>query len=217
MAKRRVVTRKKPAARKQRTATARKPRPTAERTSLPLFTRPQLAVIFRKDPRTIAKWLEEGLPVAARGRGGRASKYRLPDVVAWVLEREVQAKEAGASAEGAMSPQQERALLDRRKREDLEFRMRIRRGQYVEIAAVQAEYGDVAQAVKARLRAIPNAVADQVAAAAALGPAPVKALLQSKIDEALRELARGAVLEEAPAPEERADAQPAIAAEEVPA
>lgn len=152
------------------------------------FTRPQLATIFGKNPRTIAKWLDEGMPVASKGRGGRPSLYNLPKCVQWVIEQRVQAL-GGSGAE--LSPQTERALLDRKRREELEIKIQVRRGQLVEVDAVRLEYADLATAVKQRLRAIPDAVADQVTVASHGGPAAVKALLLARIDEALRELARG--------------------------
>jgi len=159
---------------------------TAKRTvDLALFTRPQLAKIFQKDARTIARWIDDGLPVAVKGRGGRPSRYNLPDCVRWVLDRELQARsETGTD----LSPQLERARLDQRRREELELRIRVRKGELVEVEAVQAEYADLAVVVKARLRAIPDAVADQLTGQS---PAAVKALLLTRIDDALRELARG--------------------------
>lgn len=48
-----------------------------------LMTRKDLAEAFSCDVRTIARWQDEGMPVAERGRGGHASKYSLPAVIAW--------------------------------------------------------------------------------------------------------------------------------------
>jgi len=53
------------------------------------------------------------------------------------------------------------------------------------------EYADLANAVKARIRAVPDAVADQIAG---LTPQEIKRVLLAKLDDALRELARGAGL-----------------------
>lgn len=47
-------------------------------------TRRELAATLRVDPRTIAKWLECGLPVVSFGRGGRPSLYDPIRAVAWV-------------------------------------------------------------------------------------------------------------------------------------
>lgn len=174
-------------------------------TDLSLLTRPQLAEVFGKDPRTIAKWLDEGMPCAVKGRGGRPSRYSLPAVVQWVIERELQAR--GGDGE-ELSPQLERAKLDRLRRQELDLKLSVRRGELVEVAAVQAEYADLAAIVKARLRSIPNAIADLVAGQS---PAAVKALLLSKIDEALRELARGAHVAAQDAQDETDEEQPSLA------
>lgn len=48
------------------------------------LTRLQLAKALDCNPRTIPKWQEEGMPVAERGRGGRASRYDEVAVRAWV-------------------------------------------------------------------------------------------------------------------------------------
>ena len=159
--------------------------------AFPFITRPQLALAFGKDARTIAKWLEEGLPVARRGKGGRPSLYHVRDCVTWVLARELHARAPQQVGDATgLQPQLEHALLERRKREEIELKLQVRRGELVEIAAVRAEYADIATTVKARLRAIPTAVADQMIAAAAVGPVAVRQLLAARIDQALRELAR---------------------------
>jgi hypothetical protein len=54
---------------------------------------------------------------------------------------------------------------------------------------VQAEYADIGATVKARLRAIPTAVAERLASETR--PAVIQAQLLERIDDALSELARG--------------------------
>ncbi len=163
------------------------PRRTSKKDPALLATRQQLAEIFGKNPRTIAKWLEEGLPVAVPGRGGKPSLYAIPACVQWVLKRESAATTAAAKAQ---SPAQERALLDRARREDLELKMHVRRGELVEAGQVALEFAEIANSVKARLRRIPDALAERLIAAATRGPGPVKAMLLAEIDDALRALAR---------------------------
>jgi len=151
-----------------------------------LFTRPQLAKLFRKDSRTITKWLEDGLPCAMKGRGGRPSMFNLPDCVQWVVAREVQSA-TGMDSE-AMSPAIEMAKLNRRRREELELKMLVRRGELVEAEAVRTEFAGLAVAVKARIRSVPDTIADQVVGQT---PAAARALMLARLDDALRELARG--------------------------
>lgn len=156
-----------------------------------LVTRQDLARLFKKTPRTISRWIEEDLPAARPGRGGKATLFDLSAVVEWVIRREVAARGGGDEA-AALSPQLERARLDRCRREEAELRLQVRRGELVEKEAERADRADLAVAVRARIRAIPDAVADQVEG---LKPAAVKALLLAKIDDALRELARGETAE----------------------
>jgi phage terminase Nu1 subunit (DNA packaging protein) len=157
---------------------------------LGLVTRQDLARLFKKTPRTISRWIEEDLPAARPGRGGKATLFDLSAVVEWVIRREVAAR--GGGDEASLSPQLERARLDQCRREELELKLQVRRGELVEKEAERADRADLAVAVRARLRAIPDAVADQVEG---LKPAAVKALLLAKIDDALRELARGETAE----------------------
>ena len=71
-----------------------------------------------------------------------------------------------------------------------EHELEQRRGELVELSAVRAEYAELATMVKARLRAIPDAIAVQVVGAASAGAAAVRKL----------ELARGADRYDKPAP-----------------
>lgn len=152
-----------------------------------LLTRRALAAAFDVHMQTITKWERDGLPIAERGRKGQPSRYRLPECVQWFIRRELQARGAGEGS-ADLSPQQERARLDQKRREELDLRLAVRRGELVGRAAVEAEFADLAVAVKAKIRALPDAVADQVVG---LRPAAARALLLARIDDVLRELARG--------------------------
>jgi phage terminase Nu1 subunit (DNA packaging protein) len=149
----------------------------------PYVTRPALAAALGVAVRTIAKFQQDGMPVAEKGAPGKAAMFDLPGCITWLIDRRV----VGAAG-GDLSPMQERALLDRTRREELELKLRVRRGELVEVAEVEREFGDCAAAVKARLRRIPDAVADRVLTAG--GPHQVKALLLGEIDSALLELSR---------------------------
>lgn len=70
---------------------------------------------------------------------------------------------------------------------ELDYRERL--GELIEVEEARRDLEAVAIAVKARLRRIPDAIADKLVAAAKKGPAVVKAVLLAEIDEALRELA----------------------------
>jgi phage terminase Nu1 subunit (DNA packaging protein) len=156
----------------------------ADKTPL-LVTRVRLAGVFGKEPRTIARWLEDGLPVAQPGRPGKAALFDVGVCVQWVIQREVAA--VVGDGEG-LSPQHQRALLDRKRTEELELRIQVKRGALVPAEDVARDFADCATSVKARLRRVPSSVADRVVAIASQGPHAIKALLLGEIDEALREL-----------------------------
>jgi len=175
-----------------------------------LFTRPQLSKIFGKDARTIARWVEDGLPCEVKGRGGRPSMFSLPECVQWVIARELQAQ--GDEEAGELSPALEMAKLNRKRREELELRLQVRRGELVEVGKVQAEFAGLGVAVKARIRSVPDAIADQVVG---VPPAVARRLMLARLDDALRELARGEVIVVAPPDAEADDDAPELVAEAV--
>lgn len=147
-----------------------------------LVSRLEAARLLSVSARSVDRFVDEGMPVARRGKAGRAAAYDVRACFAWYLEREK------ASLVGEdVSPQKARALLDLRRREELELKLQVRRGELMPIAEVARDFADFAVSVKARLRRIPDAVADRVVAAE--GPHAVKALLLTEIDAALEELA----------------------------
>lgn len=170
----------------------------AAETSLALVTRQQLAKVFKRDTRTIARWLEDAMPCAVKGRGGKPSMYSIPDCVEWLVQREIRAH---TSEDGpVLSPAIEQARLNQKRTEELELKLKVRRGELVEKAAIIDEYVDLAVAVKSRIRAVPDAIADQLVG---LSPGAIKHLLLALLDEALQELARGMdVLPDVPADED---------------
>lgn len=149
-----------------------------------LQTRRELAEAFGVHMMTVTKWERDGLPIAERGRKGKPSRYRLSECMQWYIGREVSAATGG---DEKLSPATEKALLDRKRREELELKIMVRRGELVEAEEAAREFADCAAAVKARLRRIPDAVADRVLKVKS--PHAVKALLLTEIDEALEELA----------------------------
>lgn len=148
--------------------------------------RKEAAAALGVTPQRINRWVADGAPVALRGRRGHPHQYDVAALKAWRAARDHQWAVDGLSLE------QERARFVKAQRVRAERLNRIQAGELIEVAAVRAEYAHIATIVKARLRAVPDSVADQVIAAAVAGPAAVKSLLLARIDDALRELARGA-------------------------
>jgi phage terminase Nu1 subunit (DNA packaging protein) len=95
-----------------------------------LATRQHLAAVLGVDPRTVARLVEEGMPVAQRGRGGRPSLYDLRACVPWWRDRAVLAR--GPAEMANLSPPHQRALLDAMRREEIDLRLRVRRGELLE-------------------------------------------------------------------------------------
>jgi hypothetical protein len=128
-----------------------------------------------------------------------------------VIAREVQAQ--GNEEAGELSPALEMAKLNRKRREELELRLQVRRGELTEIDKVQMEFAGLGVAVKARIRAVPDAIADQVVGQT---PAGARSLMLAKLDDALRELARGELIAVAPEVDDEDDAPELVAAEALP-
>lgn len=154
-----------------------------------LLTRRDLAAAFGVHMQTVTKWERDGLPIAELGRKGKPSRYLLPACIQWFINRELSAKGVDTAA---TTPQQERALLDRQRREEIELRLQMRRGALVSAEEAARDLSDCANTVKARMRRIPDAIADRVLSVAEHGPYAVKAILLKEIDEALSELAKRA-------------------------
>lgn len=154
-----------------------------------LVTRLVLASILGVNVRTIDKFMDDGMPVAVRGKGGQASQYDVRDCVQWYVARE----RAALMGDGeGLSPHKERALLNRKQVEEIELRLKTKRGELVPADEASRDFAECAANVKARMRRVPSSVADRIVAAASQGPHAVTAILRAEIDVALRELSTSA-------------------------
>jgi len=167
----------------------------------PLFTRTELAGLLGVNPVTITKWQGEGLPVAIRGGRGVESKYRISDIWKWGLARE-RARAGANGTGGELSLPLERAKLARVQTRRGELEVRKREGELLESADVGRTWSLMVLAIRAKLLALPQAVAERlvVAASAAQPAAAVEAELAGEVRDALRELAGWKEPEPAPAP-----------------
>jgi phage terminase Nu1 subunit (DNA packaging protein) len=150
-----------------------------------LLTRQELAEALGKHPDTIAAWVsEEGLPVAERGRGGRASKYDLQAVLAWVSARE------DAQRAGPLDPVQEKARRDHWQATLAEQTYRVRNGKLLDADDVERAWSAEVAAVRAKLLTIPTSYADRLFRVATLeGIGGVERILREAVHATLRELA----------------------------
>lgn len=157
------------------------------------LTRVELAAELSKDgrrvtPLNVTKWLEDGLPVAIRGKGGRPSRYRLADVRAWLDARD-QAPAASASDFQAARIRKELAQAA-----EAEQRVAQRAGRLLAVEDVEKTWTSMVAAARARLLALPTSLADRLCRLAVTdGVAAVEAELERAVYEALRELAGGEV------------------------
>jgi phage terminase Nu1 subunit (DNA packaging protein) len=95
----------------------------------------------------------------------------------------------------ALCLETERAGLARAQRQRIEREDRLKAGELMEAADVERQFSSIASTVKAKMRALPSAVATQVVGLAASGPGAVQAFLLRQIDAALRELVRAGLAE----------------------
>jgi phage terminase Nu1 subunit (DNA packaging protein) len=147
-----------------------------------LLTRHELAQAFDVHIMTPVKWQEAGMPVAERGSKGRPSRYSLPAVVSWFIQRELRAR--GIDNGAALDPLRERALLDRSRREAIDFELARRRGEYLLVRDVELMHARQIIAAKGQLRAIPSRAAQRLN----MGRAGA-AVIAELVDCALEELA----------------------------
>jgi phage terminase Nu1 subunit (DNA packaging protein) len=124
-----------------------------ERPAPRLLTRREIAEAFNTHMQTITKWEAAGLPIAERGSRGRRSRYALPAVVAWYVNRESQARGVG---NGALDPLHERALLDRQRRQALEFDLAKKRGDFVPLRAVELRWSRRIIEARNQMRGLPS-------------------------------------------------------------
>jgi hypothetical protein len=152
-----------------------------------------VADAFAVHPQTVTGWESQGMPTRERGRRGRRSGYALRDVVAWYIGRELAAR--GVANGARLDPLHERALLDRQRREGLEFDLAIKRGEYAPVVDLERRFSARVLIARDRFRALPSWAMTTCAL-----PSKDAATLAARIDEILVELAT------TPPPEEGHDA-----------
>lgn len=151
-----------------------------------LLTRLELAAALGCDPRTIAKWLELGLPVARRGRGGRASRYDEAACRAWKTARDEDSHRAGA-----LDPIQERAKRERAQALLAEQMFEVRAKRLLSADDVERVWQAEIAGARALILSSYTGASDRVYRAATTdGLAGVERELRALAHAVLRELAR---------------------------
>jgi phage terminase Nu1 subunit (DNA packaging protein) len=154
------------------------------------FNRVDAAAVLGIDVKTLDAWVEQGLPVAVRAGRGRESQYDVRTVIGWVRARDADHFErhlAAATQESAAEQARRRRLAALAK--TAEFDLAVKRGRYLPVSDIVRTWTNICAAIRARVLAIPRAVAERVVVEARTGPAAVDALLTAEVRDALRELA----------------------------
>jgi phage terminase Nu1 subunit (DNA packaging protein) len=148
-----------------------------------LLTRKQLAAALNCNPRTLSKWQDDGMPVAAVGRGGRPSQYDEAACRAWLEARQPETDAPVDVARERARKEHAQALL-------VEQMYAIRARTLLPVEEVELAWSAEQAAVRAKLLALPQAYADRVARAVTKhGLAGAEAVIRAMVDEALNELA----------------------------
>lgn len=172
-----------------RVSQASAPQETADPPSPPsLLTRRELAARMDVVMSAVTKWEQAGMPIAERGRPGKPSLYRLEDVQTWLV-----AREQGATANGTLNVNQERARRERAQAELSEQTFRMRSGELLPRDEVERVWESEVVAVRTKLLAIAPTFSERVyQAAMSDGIGGVERILTESVNDVLRELAGGA-------------------------
>lgn len=147
-----------------------------------LVTRRELAQRLGVHMQTICKWEREGMPIADRGRRGKSTLYSEPDVQSWRRLRDQHSHQAPDFMLARARKELAQAI-------EAEQRVAIRAKTLLHVDEVERTWSAQVAAIRARLLALPAALAGRVTREATLsGPAAVEALLQDAIHQALTEL-----------------------------
>lgn len=150
-----------------------------------LLTRRELADRLHVHMQTVTKWEREGMPIAERGRKGRASRYREEDVRAWL-----DAREAAAKQSGHVDVTQERARKERAQAVLAEQLAATRARHLLPADEVARVWSAEVAAVRSIILASYTSQADKIHRIATLeGVGGVEAVLKELAHEVLRQLA----------------------------
>lgn len=150
------------------------------------LTSGQLARTLQIDPRTVRKWRAQGMPVAKLGRGGESSLFDLEAVLGWKGDRDEAARAQSSALKAARGRKELAQAIE------AEQRVAIRARTLIPVDEVDRVWSSQVAALRARLLAMPTALADQLHRIASVeGATGIEAALETAVREALRELTSG--------------------------
>ena len=146
----------------------------------------QLAAVLGRHPRSIARWVDQGLPVDAIGDGRQPMLFDEARVRRWLANRDEASQQRLAPLVAA------RIRRETAQAAEAEQRILIRAGKLIPIDEVDRIWSAEVAALRAHLLSLPIALTDQVIRAGALeGVAGAERVLERAIHRALEELATG--------------------------
>ena len=144
-----------------------------------LVTRAALAKVLEINASTVTKWVAEGLPVAAYGRGGTPHRFDAAACQAWVA-----ARAAVASSPVHLDLVQERARRERAQAQLAEQTLAIRSGTFVLREEMERAWAAEIHAVRTMLLGLSSHWSDRFGRALQVGGPTA---MQKEIDASVRE------------------------------
>ena len=156
----------------------------------------ELTEIIGCSGNTIAAWRSEGMPcLATGGKKGAASQYDTEEVFAWA-----RARASRTQSPDDIDAKYEQARLTKLKADNEALDVALKEGSLIEAAAVADVWDRLLGNFRARLLALPAALADELAVLE--DPREVQAVLKVTLNQVLEELANTDVDEICPCAEE---------------
>ena len=149
----------------------------------PVVSQSEICRLLNVTPTTVQAWTRKGCPNVAKGGRGKASSYRVSDVVRW---REEQARLAATGDINAMDMEEARRRKLAAEAASAEIDLDLKRGVVVEVDVALDEVGRGLDACRSKLLSLASRLAPQVAAEDDVPKC--KALISEAINEALSEL-----------------------------
>lgn len=150
-----------------------------------LMTRVELARALRKNPQSVTKWLAEGMPVAKRGKGGRASLFDPEAVGAWLEARNT------VVSDGPVDVARERARKERAQAILAEQLAASRARELLPVAEVERVWSAERDAIRTAVLTLPSQAPRVFRVGTLDGEPGVEKALKEIAHEILRELAAG--------------------------
>lgn len=148
-----------------------------------LFNKAEVADAFQVSLPTVNVWIREGCPVVTAGDRGVSWELDVFAVYAW---RQGDDETTGSRV---LDPQQERAALDRARRESVEMDNRKKAGDLVSVEDVADEWSRITGIIKDRMLALPSKLAAEIVLISSIVDA--EELLMASVNQMLIELSSG--------------------------